>query len=350
MKPLKERVLNILWRMITFLLDILPSKTTPYYDVRLAERVAILSYGSKVGDSVIMTLFVRNFKRHFPHTHLTVGIQKEYEEIFKNNPNIDSLITLPNSFLELHSLLKKHRWDVILDIPFSDRKNLLAYYFSAPHKLISVQYHAPCKHIAYLKPAERTHFSDIFVQALRLFDIQSPDLSYDLFPSFTDKNYVQTFLSKHQLQNKKFILFNPQASSLSRCLNATAVRSIIDKLKQAKIPTVLLCHQLKYAKALPLDVPIFHTNSIMHTAAIVSTADHILTVDTGVVHIADAYKKPMTVLYSDVCNPGEFPRSAQYLKIWQPKHSRFSFLRALHNVNEISPEEIVGTVTGNWNH
>lgn len=345
---LKKKIFESLWSSINTLLNIFPGLTNSTYDMHKVQRVALLSYGSKVGDSVIMSFFVRELKKYYPNIYLTVGVQKNYKEIFDNNPYIDQTFVLPSNFLSIVMWLRKNKFDVILDIPFSNRKNLLAYYCAGPKKLITVQYTAPCRHFTYLQPVKDKHFSDIFVQALHLFGIQHPDLSYDLFPAPADKKYVDQFLLENHLKGKHFVLFNPQASTLSRSLQGQKVGDIIKELIRHKIPVVLLCHQLKYANTLPPSIPIFSTASVMHTAALVEAASYILSVDTGIVHIADAYKKPMTILYSDVCVPGEEPRSEGYLAVWRPLHSPFHSLRATWQANDISTEDIVQSVKMNF--
>lgn len=345
---LKRKIFELLWSLINTLLNVFPSLTDSTYDMRKAQRVALLSYGSKVGDSVIMSFFVRELKKYYPNIYLAVGIQKNYKEIFDNNPYIDQTFVLPNSFLSIVLWLRKNKFDVILDIPFSNRKNLLAYYCAGPKKLITVQYTSPCRHFTYLQPVKDKHFSDIFVQALHLFGIKHPDLSYDLFLTHANKKCTDLFLVEKHLKEKHFVLFNPQASTLSRSLQGSKVCDIIKGLIRHNIPMVLLCHQLEYANTLPPNIPVFSTTSVMQTAALVAAASYILSVDTGIVHIADAYKKPMTILYSDVCVPGEAPRSEGYLTVWQPLHSPFHRLRTTWQVNDIPTEDIIQSVKMNF--
>ncbi len=345
---LKKNMLDASWFLIKSLLNVFPGLTDPAYDVRQAQRVAILSYGSKVGDSVIMTLFVRELKKRYPKMYLAVGVQENYKEIFERNPYIDQTFVLPDKPKALISCLRKNNFDVILDIPFSNRKNLLLYYFSAPKKLISVQHAAACRHITYLQPAKDKHFSDVFVQALDLFGIKEPDLSYDLFLNRAEADYAEDFLRKHHLADKNFVVFNPQASTFPRTLNKEKTRQILSALQAAGIAVVLLAHQADYAGPVFSHTPIFQSNCIMQTAALIQRAAYVLSVDTGIVHIADALGISMTVLYSDVCAKGEQPRAGSYIEVWRPKNSPFHMLRATWNVNDIEVADIVQSVKEHW--
>ena len=131
-----------------------------------------------------------------------------------------------------------------------------------------------------------------------------------------------------------------------RTLNASYVEGVMQGLDDC--PVVLLNLFNRYAVHLP-NVVSFTNNDIWQTVALVEKAAYVLTVDTAVAHIAQAFDKPMTVLFSLKNYENEPSKNISLLTLWGPNTPRAKKLYAQQSVNQIALQDIVCQTRENWN-
>ena len=89
----------------------------------------------------------------------------------------------------------------------------------------------------------------------------------------------------------------------------------------------------------------FTSDDILAVAAVVAQAAYVLTVDTAISHLAAAFNKPMTVLFTDQPKAG-LPRAKrlEHLISFAPKTANTQILWAEKTVNLISLKNIFSSV------
>ncbi len=190
-------------------------------------------------------------------------------------------------------------------------------------------------HHALWPPFDYTrHITSSYAQLLRQLGAKEVDTSYmpNLPPGA--QTYAQQFLQQHTLQPGKFWLVNPVGSVKCKSLSDTQLKTILNILRQRRISAVLLDYKNQFT-AFDKNAVRCTTNSILQTAAVLAQAAGVISVDTGIVHLADAYKKPMLVLYAY-----HYPATAQSRIFWASRQFTTRFLQGTNMVQDIPATQI----------
>lgn len=311
------------------------------------KKILFIRFDSKIGDSVVESFFIRELKKLNLEVSIDVVVLEPYFKIVENNPHINKIYSIPfkkNKWIESFCLiakLRKQKYDLVIDIPFKPTlKRIIYLYFVKAKKVMSVNIDG-YDFINYKFFCERGeyHFSQLFVNALLLLGVQNINKNYELFISNEDKEYVDNFINKNNLNNKKLFVFNPNGSTITRSLNKENIYKILKHLQKYKEYSIILLDYKKEFDDFKNLANLFISNNIMQVAALIEKSNYVFTTDTGIVHISDVYLKPMTVLYSDVYKRGDKPR-INYIVEWHSINSKTSMLRDTYNVNNISINNI----------
>lgn len=116
------------------------------------------------------------------------------------------------------------------------------------------------------------HMREDGIEILKYFKIQSPKCIYDIHLS---KNKYENMIKK-----KPLILYNGLASTKSRSIDKNKENRILEGLKAINWVDV---QQIK------------KENSIIDLCGLIKKADLVITVDTGVAHIASAFNIPIII-------------------------------------------------------
>ncbi|MCL2798779.1 MAG: hypothetical protein FWD54_00635 [Endomicrobia bacterium] len=310
---------------------------------------------SKVGDTIIETFFVKELKKLFPSAEITVLILDPYKVLLSANPNIDKIITMPvNKYKKLLFLIfrafwiRRKKYDLLIDIPHSGYgflRYLFLYVCGAKQVMTSniSGYDFITYPLSWSEDVKQHISQEVFVKALRMLGAKgSLTVNYDLYIPKESENCATNFLNYNNINANDFMLFNPEGSLPPRTLKPQKVKEILEKLnKKSEKKIVLLSHKQKYTN-LPENVVLFSSNSIMDIAAIISKAGFVLSVDTGIVHIADAFNKPLTILFSEA-NTDNRPRPMVEF-FWSSKNANNKHLKSFYSVNDISTQNIIDSL------
>lgn len=339
MNFLVRTVLNFLYRF----------RHKPNNQVR---RVLFLFPSSAVGDTVIETFFIHEIKTLYPQAQLEVAILAPYAVLLENNSDISHIYKMPIKihtklvWLALKSFVFRYRhYDLLLDLPhngYAPFRQILLYFMGA-NKTLSCNtdgYNFITYPLKWTEEVPQHITQEVYVKALKMLGATGPfEVKYYLsIPPETEKKIV-SFLVEHNPKNKKILVFNPEGSKLPRNLTNNRVEDISNLLvKNTDYQVVILAYK-KHYKSAPTGTVIYYTKDLTETVALIAQADYVLTVDTGVLHIADAFNKPMTVLFSEA-NIDDSPRPyVEY--VWGSKNPNTRYLKARHSVNDIEPFKII---------
>ncbi len=294
-------------------------------------KILFVRINDKIGDTVIETFFYRELKKLFPQSHLTVMCCGN-KELLRQIPYIDEFIFLPPgglgkiiaAFTKTLYIWKQH-YDLLISLTPHWRMKFFNAFIRANRK-------------EYFDVIKGAHVSEAYSQVLKRLGKEKIDTTYELpIPNQVQKE-VDLFLEKNHLLGKPFLIFNPAGGDPNRTLNQLQVQQIMEQLRGT--PVVLLNWQGHYPTTFPEAISWRHA-SILQTAALVKNAAYILTVDTGIAHIAEVFGKPMTVLFSLKHYQHEPMKDISLLTIWGPRGSQVQKLWAQESVNQIPVAAIV---------
>ena len=339
MNFLVRAVLNFLYRF----------RHKPNNQVR---RVLFLFPSSAVGDTVIETFFIHEIKKLYPQAQLEVAILAPYAVLLENNSDISHIYKMPIKihtklvWLALKSFVFRYRhYDLLLDLPhngYAPFRQILLYFMGA-NKTLSCNtdgYNFITYPLKWTEEVPRHITQEVYVKALKMLGATGPfEVKYNLYISPETKSKIECFLAEHNQKNKKILVFNPEGSKLPRTLTNKRVEEISNLLTKNTDYQVIILAYKKHYKTIPANTAVFYTNDLAESMALIAQADYVLTVDTGVLHIADAFNKPMTVLFSEA-NIDDSPRPyVEY--VWGSKNPNTRYLKARYSVNEIDIKKII---------
>ena len=304
-------------------------------------KVLLVRTDSQLGDSIFETCFYRELKRCYPSSYVTV-MACGNRHVLENLPYIDEFIWLParglgrflRAFAALPYLWKQH-YDVLVSLTPTWRMKLF-------NKLLPGKRKFPFEY-RLGRPAVQA-----YVDILEQLGCRNVDSSYALVIPPQAAQEAAQFLSP---LTGPFLLVNPVASEEEYTLPPQDTYQIIQRLRQAGLdaPIVLLDYKNQYAVAEGDKVYRFTGNDVLAVAALVARAAYVLTVDTAISHMAAAFKRPMTVLFTDQPRRA-LPRAKalEHLDSFAPRTANTCVLWAKHSVRAIDPAEIVRSVLCGW--
>ncbi len=284
-----------------------------------------------LGDSIIHTFVLRELKKLFPQASLTVATFAPSDQFFTHNPHIDKLISLPPlespdniyryfrpgivwALLKMlaHSWIEKYDLVILphtVHTPFNQLYSILL-----PHSLLPPY--------DYTQPIQQT-----FIRMLKQLGAQEVDTSYEFPIPTQDSEYAQQFLQKHNLQPNKFWVINPTGSMEYKNLSSLQIQTSLDTLRSTNIPAVVLDYKNQFPTL--QNILRFTSTSIFQTAAFIGQSSGVISVDTGIVHLADCFHKKLLIFYA-----GDRPGPYNY-SFWAPAQNSSRFLQGNESVKDI---------------
>lgn len=293
----------------------------------------------RIGDTVVTTPAIRAIKERLPDVNLTMVILPVAYPVLKNNPFISSLIIYDkdkirkNPIIEFYKFIKiirKKYYELGIVMDYSFRSSLIAYLSGAPirvgynwlnkgflltHKLSLPKWvHRP----GWLFKDDNSFFSeiDLKLKIIESLGIKAKDKTPQIFIDEKDRKFVEKFLKENEISEEDLLIgLHPGANEVSYRWNSLSFAKLAEILNteyKAKIVITGGKKDENLGKEIVdlTNIPIISVCgkfSLEETFALIERLNLLISVDTGITHIASALKIPTIVLFG----PGD-PR------IWRP--------------------------------
>ncbi|MBP5616570.1 MAG: glycosyltransferase family 9 protein [Elusimicrobiaceae bacterium] len=303
--------------------------------MKAPQKILFFRLDARVGDCIVHLFFLRELKKLFPNTHITVATFAPSEVFFQNNPFVDEVKVLPKLAANDSYLRPAVLWGLL---------KMLVHSRTAGYDYIIVNpVRATWRNKLYCHLLPRTlwpqfdytkHITHSYAQFLRQLGAKEVDTSYALDLPVDAKNYAQQFLHENNLQPGQFWIVNPVGSSPARNCSAQQIQTLIKTISQAGHKVVLLDYQNQFA-SLHLPCPRYTAHAIFQTAALIEQASAVVTVDTGIVHLVDCFHKKMFVLYA-----ADHYSLNHNRVFWASRQDTTRFLQGTNTVQDIPVTQI----------
>jgi ADP-heptose:LPS heptosyltransferase len=256
---------------------------------------------SSIGDIVLTTPVIRCIKKQIEGAEIFFLTKKQFAPVLINNPYIDKIFLLDDSLANVINELKKEEIHYIIDLHNNLRSHtvirrlkLLAFSFNKLNfkKWILVNFK--------LDLLPEKHIVDRYLETLKLFDVKDDGKGLDYFISATDELTVNQLPDIHR---NGYVAFAIGALHYTKQLTTDKIINICHYLKY---PVVLLGSENDFDKGKAIEE---HTGDFVYnacgkfninqSAAIIKSAKVIITSDTGLMHIAAAFKKPIISVWGN---------------------------------------------------
>jgi len=256
---------------------------------------------SSIGDIVLTTPVVRNLKQQVENCEIHYITKPQFKSILESNPYIDQVHVLKRSEKETIKELKLMHFDYIIDL----HRNIRTAKFKNRLRIISFSFEKLNKEKWLLVNFKKNkmpniHIVDRYMDTLKVFDVKNDEKGLDYF--IPEKDEVNLSDISENL-DKGFVGVVVGAFHNTKKLTKEKIISIC---KQLDKPILLIGGPDNKDEAEEIKIAvgnnIYNTcgnYNINQSASIVKQANIILTPDTGLMHIASAFKKKIISVWGN---------------------------------------------------
>lgn len=283
---------------------------------------------SSIGDVVLTTPVVRCMALQLPDAEIHYVTKKAFLPVLEGNPHITKIITIDSSVNEKMTELKAEHYDVVIDLHRNVRTLRLK-------RALGVKSYAfPKRNIEKflltvfkINRMPDVHVVDRYFEAVKHIGVKNDGLPCELFLAPSD----QVAVSDNNLRPQQFVAVAMGAQFATKQM---PLHLMAEVLSGVDLPIVLLggptdterANQLKQALPSQQVVDFCGKITLRQSAFVVSQASAILTGDTGLMHIASAFRIPIVSVWGNTVPAlGMYPYAPQDQSLY-----------SIHEVNNLS--------------
>lgn len=281
-------------------------------------KILIVRFSS-IGDIVLTTPVIRTLKTQLD-AEIHYCTKAQYSELLKANPYITKIHTLDKSFSVLARSLKSEKFDVIIDLHNNIRTRRLKFALGVAKTYSFNKINIPKWLLVNFKinKLPNVHIVDRYMDTVKELGVVNDNFGLDYFLDDNDKIEENWLPETHR---KKFVAFVIGAKFNTKQLPVKRMIELCDKINK---PVVLIGGKedrenaeiiesffekresgIEFEeglKELGKKTVIFNACgkfSINQSADIIRRATHVFTHDTGMMHIAAAFKKQIFSIWGN---------------------------------------------------
>ena len=269
-------------------------------------KILIIRFSS-IGDIVLTTPIIRCVKKQVPHAMIHYLTKKKYERILSSNPYIDKHFFFDCDIMPTIIELLKEKYDVIIDLHHNLRtlyiKSMLTQAFNSNIQKFSF----PKLHIRkwlYVNTPWNimpdSSIVDRYFKTVKALGVKNDGQGLDYFIPEEDE------LKKDDLPMSHMLGFVACAIGGQHTTKKMPVHKWIEFCKQLDFPIILLGGEEDRAIGETIkqidEVKIYNACgkfNLHESANIIKRSRFVITHDTGLMHIAAAFKKPILSIWGN---------------------------------------------------
>jgi ADP-heptose:LPS heptosyltransferase len=282
------------------------------------KKILVIRFSS-IGDIVLTTPVVRNLKTQLPDTEIHYLTKKTFEPIVKSNPYIDRHHYLEDSLGASIAALKLEKFDLIIDLHNNLRTRIIKARLGVKSKVFDKLNWAKWLMVNLkINRLPNRHIVERYMDTVAPLGIKMDTLGLDYFIPDGDEVQIEWLPETHQ---KEFVAYAIGAQHGTKRLPLKRMIDLCDKINK---PIVLLGGPgdnetaleiekffAKSSKSEPLEEGLIRLNkksiiynacgkyNINQSASILKQANYVFTHDTGLMHIASAFKKQIFSIWGN---------------------------------------------------
>ncbi|OIO99730.1 MAG: glycosyl transferase [Bacteroidetes bacterium CG2_30_33_31] len=254
-------------------------------------KVLIVRFSS-IGDIVLTSPIIRALK-------LDAGIEvhfvlkSKYAPVLINNPYVDKLYTFENEITEILSELKQEHYDHIIDLHKNLRSMRLKQTLGVNSQSFNkINIEKWLKVNLKINALPEVHIVERYFDTIKFLDVKYDGKGLDYFVNDEDRKAVKLLPENFKNAYNVFVV------GAAHFTKQITEEQLIKLANLSPLPVVLIGAKEDMAKAKSIAMAagnkVFDTCgklSLNQSAAIVESAEKVITPDTGFMHIAAAFSK-----------------------------------------------------------
>ena len=271
---------------------------------------------SSIGDIVLTTPVIRCLRKKFPDAGIYFLTKKRFASIVESNPYINKVITLDDDFDDTIDNLKEEKFDTVIDLHYNLRtlrvkqalKGIPFYSFNK----LNTQKWIYTNFKLNLMPAK--HIVDRYMETIANFGVINDGSGLDFFIPGKDVVKDSDIPFSH---SQGYIAIAIGAAHFTKKLPVDKVKELCAKIEY---PIILLGGNEDYNNGVEISnadpVKIYNACgkfSLNESADIIRKSNLVISHDTGLMHIAAAFKKMIFSVWGNtVPSFGMYPYKTKY--------------------------------------
>ena len=264
-------------------------------------KILIIRFSS-IGDIVLTTPIIRCIKQQIQGVEIHYITKQKFSSVIEANPYIDKIHTIKDSIFEITHQLKKENFDYVIDLHHNIRTLKLKWILGKKsfsfrklnwEKFLMVYFK--------INKLPKLHIVDRYFETLHSIGVNNDSQGLDYFISEKDIVNISSYLPTH-FQNGYTVL----VVGGSYFTKQIPINKLKEFCELSPNPLVLLggkedvlnseeVHQAFLGKTINLCGQL----NINQSASIIQQAHKVITSDTGLMHIAAAFKKNITSVWGN---------------------------------------------------
>lgn len=306
--------------------------------IKDVKRVLILRFSS-IGDIVWTTPVIRCVKKQLPGVELHYCTKKQYKSMLEANPYINHLHLLEDNISDLIKELKQFKFDFIVDLHRNIRTSMIKWNLRAPSKAYNK---LRIKRFLYtnfqIDLMPNVHVVDRYFDAALPLGIQNDDEGLDYFILEKDEVEIDWLPETHR---KGYIAYVIGATGWTKILPFEKMVELCDRINR---PIVLIggkedqeagdklesffnadagSDEIKEGlKKLGKKAVIFNACgkfNLSQSASLVKQAELVFGHDTGLTHLAAAFKKTIFSIWGGTVPNNFYPYGTKFFLLENTK-------------------------------
>ncbi len=242
---------------------------------------------SSIGDIVLTSPVVRMLKKQL-NAQVHFLTKSAYVSILKNNPYIDSIYQIDNSINEVIANLKKENYDYVIDLHHNFRTQILKFRLGVPSRSFNkLNVEKFMLNTFKMNSLPEIHIVDRYLATVTNLGVKNDNEGLDFFLSAADKVELSLF-------PKEYISFVIGGQHSTKILPNNKIISIIKKIEKPVLLIGASKDAIRGEQIIDQTENTINTcgkYSLLQSAFLIQQAQSVITHDTGMMHIAAAFKK-----------------------------------------------------------
>jgi ADP-heptose:LPS heptosyltransferase len=280
-------------------------------------KILIIRFSS-IGDIVLTTPVIRALKTQLEDAEIHYATKAQYKSILEFNPYVDKLFLLGKSLSELITQLKLEKYDCVIDLHHNLRTQIIKTALGRKsYSFDKINFKKWLKVNLKIDQLPSLHIVDRYMQAVEALGVKSDALGLDYFIPEKDEVPLEWLPETHQ---KNFVAYAIGAQHNTKKLPLLKMIELCDRINK---PIVLLGGKEDFdmgehiydfferTNSPEYELGLFELNkktviynacgkfNLNQSASLVKKSSHVFSHDTGLMHIAAAFKKEVFSIWGN---------------------------------------------------
>ena len=254
-------------------------------------KILIIRFSS-IGDIVLTSPIIRCLKQQLPNAEIHYLTKEKYKNILSDNPYITKIHTLNHSINDTIEELKKEKFHFIVDLHHNMRSLYVKIRMNIPSQTFNKLNIRKC---LYVKTKQKNimpnvHIVDRYFQAVKKLNVVN------------DNEGLEFFCNDNKFSHPdKYIAIVCGATHYTKQIPPHQIEYLCNNIKG----NIVLLGDINDAKRLEnINIGDNVMNlcgqcSLKHSALYIKYSDWVITSDTGLMHIAAAFKKNIITIWGN---------------------------------------------------